>query len=945
MELTVAERRLRSLLRVLVFAFALAVLIYEIGPMVGPLRAFFRQLPFVSNSVVKVSVMGLLCLYAWGDVRRRIGLVAIFIAGHILSVLAMLVLLFATDTSRIAPLGAGIPVRNTLWGAIVLDGFITLLVLGFYLGARRAAASGRGTTMTAPPLTGAERRLRTVAVAFGALFALAALLYEIGPLLPPVRDFFIELPFVTNSVVKLGTLALICFYVAGDVRANLPLMGVVVVSHFISPLAQIVFLVATDTSYAVVLAGRPLPIGPALWAAIGLDGVVALVLFVAYQSAWTARYSLKFFRPMEYRTLAALAEVLVRGPDEQVPASDVAANVERYVQNIRAHRRWVYRLTLFGMYLHPLLYFKPPFSELDEDTRLDHIKKHFRRDVLLRLIPDWWRQLVQIMIRVSQQITYLGYYNDRRSFRSVGYVPFSDRPRFRTLPVPSRGRRHPLAVQTPSTVTSAILETDVCVIGSGAAGAILAYHLAKAGREVLVVERGRYVEPRDFTEDEVEMIGKLYADGVFQQTQDFRFTVLQGSCVGGSTVVNNAVCFEPPEQVLARWNDPAIHAAGLDLGRLRSSTAEVTRFLHIATQDAAPLNPSAGKYVGGAAALGLNPPDLEVDVVRANIEGCFGCGYCNIGCAFGKKLSMLDTALPWAQHEFPGRLRIIAECEVQRLRALSGRGQRVIDARAKFPDGRKVTIRAKTFVVSTGAIASPYLLLRSGIGRGLPVGRHACFNLGAPLTAEFDEVMNAYDGLQISHYGRPRPERGWVFETWWNPPVAQAVNMPGWFEDHFHNMLRYNRLMAVGALVGSAGNAQIKEALTGGPEIIYTPERADLLKLADALKELGRILFAGGARRVMANTVGYDVFTRPDELERLDQICLDPSYIALGTGHPQGGNAISTDPRRGVVGPDFRVHGYENLYVCDASVFPSSTTVNPQLTIMSLAHYAASLVD
>jgi len=35
------------------------------------------------------------------------------------------------------------------------------------------------------------------------------------------------------------------------------------------------------------------------------------------------------------------------------------------------------------------------------------------------------------------------------------------------------------------------------------------------------------------------------------------------------------------------------------------------------------------------------------------------------------------------------------------------------------------------------------------------------------------------------------------------------------------------------------------------------------------------------------------------------------------------------------------VHGYENLYVCDASVFPSSLTVNPQLTVMSLAHYAA----
>ena len=458
------------------------------------------------------------------------------------------------------------------------------------------------------------------------------------------------------------------------------------------------------------------------------------------------------------------------------------------------------------------------------------------------------------------------------------------------------------------------------------------------------MERGRYVEPRAFTEDEVDMVGKLYSDGVFQQTQDYHFTVLQGSCVGGSTVVNNAVSFEPPEQVLARWNNPAIHSAGLDLPRLQMSVAEVTRQLRITKQDHAPLNPSGAKFLAGAAALGLQPPDLEVDAVRANIEGCLGCGYCNMGCAFGKKLSMLDTTLPWAQREFPGRVRIVAECEVERLRAVSGSSQRVIDARATFPDGRRVTIKAKTFVLAAGAIASSYLLLRSGLGRGLPVGKHLCFNMGSPLTAEFDDEMNAYDGLQISHFGRPRPERGFVYEMWWNPPVVQAINMPGWFEDHFSNMRRYNRLMAVGALVGTASNAEVKEALTGGPDIAYTPEPADLRTLGGALKDLGKILFAGGARRVMANTWGYDVFTKASELDRLDQIALDPSYIALGTGHPQGGNALSTDPKRGVVGPDFRVHGYDNLYVCDASVFPSSLTVNPQLTIMSLAHYAASVI-
>ena len=233
-------------------------------------------------------------------------------------------------------------------------------------------------------------------------------------------------------------------------------------------------------------------------------------------------------------------------------------------------------------------------------------------------------------------------------------------------------------------------------------------------------------------------------------------------------------------------------------------------------------------------------------------------------------------------------------------------------------------------------MASSFLLQRSGIGNSLPVGRGVSFNMGAPLTAEFEEDLEAYDGLQISHVALPPAERGWVLETWWNPPVSQALNMPGWFDEHYENMRRYRRLMAVGALVGTEPNARIGKALTGGPAIHYVPTQGDLAKLADGLGELGRILFAGGARSVMLNGWELHRFTAPEQLRELPAIVRDPSTIALGTGHPQGGNALGA-----VLDPSFRVRGYSNLYVCDASVFPSSLTVNPQLTVMSLAEYAA----
>ncbi|HSP87022.1 MAG TPA: GMC family oxidoreductase, partial [Ignavibacteriaceae bacterium] len=70
----------------------------------------------------------------------------------------------------------------------------------------------------------------------------------------------------------------------------------------------------------------------------------------------------------------------------------------------------------------------------------------------------------------------------------------------------------------------------------------------------------------------------------------------------------------------------------------------------------------------------------------------------------------------------------------------------------------------------------------------------------------------------------------------------------------------------------------------------------------------------------------------------------DPSEITLGTGHPQGGNILSGNKEKGVVNPEFKVFGFDNLYLCDASVFPTSLGVNPQLTVMGLADYAVQFV-
>jgi len=792
-------------------------------------------------------------------------------------------------------------------------------------------------------LTAAERRLKVLLRILSFIFGLAIFGYLIPALTGPLQAFFVNLPFVTNSVVKIALMALLAFFASADVRRYRLLVLVVIAGHVVSEIATGAVLIWGKTDYNVNLAGNVTPVTTLLWGSMVLDGIILVLLIWFLAAADRARYALLYFSPLQFRVLTALADVVVAGKDELVPPQDVARNVDGYLARFDSKTKWIMKAVLIGIQIYPLLSLKPPFSYLSAEDRTRFLRKRFYRDVTRRLVPEFWRTIVQGMIRMGNQLSYIGYYNDPRTFESVGYVPFSQRTdtpdRLLKNPPPPRT---PLKVYTPADISAQTLEGDVVIIGSGAGASIMAHGVIKAGRSVLMLERGDYVDPVKFSEDEVEMLTKLYSDGALQLTRDFRFQVLQGSCVGGTTVVNNAVCFDLPEQVLNKWNDAQSFDAGLDPSMLAQSFREVRDLIRVERQDHSNLNKGARFFNEGLARLGLHQPPNITGPVDANIQGCLGCGYCNIGCKFGRKLSMLDSVLPMIQREYNGReaLRIIAGCEAEKIR---GRGREITSIVCRLKDGRRIEVKGNTFVVAAGTISSSLLLMNSSIG-GDRAGKNVSFNMGSPITAVFDRVVNSYDGLQISHFLELSPSRGYVIETWFNPPVAQALTMPGWFEDHYNNMLRYNRITCAGVLVGTASNAEVRRAGLTGREIDYVPTREDLDKLIDGLVLSGEVFFEAGATTIIPNTFDYHEFKTPEELRGLRALVKDPSDITLGTGHPQGGNAIAGNRKLGVIDPEFRVYGYDNLFVADASVFPTSLGVNPQLTVMAMANYAARFV-
>jgi choline dehydrogenase-like flavoprotein len=168
-------------------------------------------------------------------------------------------------------------------------------------------------------------------------------------------------------------------------------------------------------------------------------------------------------------------------------------------------------------------------------------------------------------------------------------------------------------------------------------------------------------------------------------------------------------------------------------------------------------------------------------------------------------------------------------------------------------------------------------------------------------------------------------------------------------------MRNYIRHVNFGALVGSqpGGTVERKADILNGRAISWRLLPADVEHLKYALRTLAALAHHGGARRITLRTEpGISFEPTVGNCERfggaLEHYALGLSDLALVTAHPQGGNRMaasgSPEADSAVVDEGFLVRGWKNVYVADASLFPTGITVNPQWTIMALASMAARCV-
>ena len=477
------------------------------------------------------------------------------------------------------------------------------------------------------------------------------------------------------------------------------------------------------------------------------------------------------------------------------------------------------------------------------------------------------------------------------------------------------------------------VQCEFVIVGTGAAGPVLAYHLARAGKDVVMIERGPDVPPEKMSQHETEMIGRLYKDGGAQMNTACDMFLLQGNCVGGSTALTNGVCFHFPDPVLDRWESE--FNLPLDRDRLRAAERRVDSVLNVHELERDVYNPGTTLIEDGIRAIGKEPKPF-----RKNFLDCVGCGYCTVGCKYGRKMHSGLTWVPMARQH---GARLLTMTEVHKLDAgpATIRGLVCHD----LESGEKFRVEAKRYVLSCGAINSPGVLLRSGIKGEDTVGRWVAFNVGSICFAEFPEPVDAFDGDQMCVWVDSLPE--YVLEQLHNPPASFALTMPLWHEEHFHQLDRYRYMTSMGALVATEPRGRIHHPRLPRwhEEITFQATAQELDRMRRGIDETARIFLAAGATRVFPPCAETLIIENESDLAQLpSRFQTQKQLSGFGSSHPHGGCRMGVDAKKSVVDPEFRVWGFDNLFVCDASVFPSSLAVNPQVPIMAVADYAVSAI-
>jgi len=573
------------------------------------------------------------------------------------------------------------------------------------------------------------------------------------------------------------------------------------------------------------------------------------------------------------------------------------------------------------------------FEWLPFPWRFSHLDAGARDDFLRRMEGSRF-SLHHELLLMAKVLTTLGYAVAPAVEEKVG-TNRSCRLADGSLPAP----HGPLGGTEPS---GAEEECDVVIVGSGAGGAVAASTLAEAGLDVIVLESGEAFDRGSYPTDPLEAISRLYRDGGLTIAEGRpQIPVPVGRAVGGTTVVNSGTCFRAPQAVLEEWRG----RFGIEWAtELDGAFAEAEELLRVTQLDPERMGRNGQLAMEGAAALGASGGPIS-----RNAGGCVQCSSCPLGCEIDAKRGMHVSYIPRAVAA-GARLRTGVEVDrvlVENARAVGVIGSNPADGpkpcRYVTPPARRTrryAVRARVAtIVAGGALGTPELLLRSGLG-GAAVGHHLHIHPACWVGARYAEEVRGWDGVMQSYYIDQWEPQRLLLEATFTPLAFGGAWLPGAGSDHQRSLLEFGHVGSIGVHLSDESSGRISLARDGSLRARYKLTQEDTDRLTFGIARAAEIHFAAGATEVYPNIPRAGVLT-PRKLADFESTRFKSSELRLEAFHPMGTARISP-PGAGACAPDGSVHGTQALYVADASLFPTSLGVNPMMTIIAFANRIAT---
>jgi choline dehydrogenase-like flavoprotein len=481
------------------------------------------------------------------------------------------------------------------------------------------------------------------------------------------------------------------------------------------------------------------------------------------------------------------------------------------------------------------------------------------------------------------------------------------------------------------------------IVGSGAGGGVIAAALAQAGLKVIVLEMGGHFDESDFNQYELWAYQNLYWRGGPNPTADMNVSLYAGSSFGGGTTINWTNCLRTKPWVREQWaREHGLE--GLDTAEFDRHLDAVWERLAV-TDRCSHLNGTQESMRRGAEALGWSFKTVmrNVDESRYTPETA---GYIGFGDQTGAKQSTAKTCLADAVGH--GAVAIV-RCFAERVLVEGGRAAGVEGVYSDPESGRsaRVTVRAPRVVVACGALESPALLLRSGIG-GPAVGQHLRLHPCTATTGSYAGDQRAWWGaphaLLVDEFANVEDGHGFLIEaTQYAPGTAASATPFAGGEAHKRLMERLRYGATFIGLVRDHGGGRVTIDEEGQAVPWYSlDDPVDVRNTHRALAAQVRLHLAAGAHEVGALATGLPTWRLGDDVERflarLERVPLRAGGFKLFSAHQMGTCRMGRDPRTSVAGPWGELHDTPGVWIGDASAFPTASGTNPMITIMALAH-------